>query len=201
MKRLVASWKAVTAFGQRPGVAVKVGDGMGATVTRASRFGFFGQHLLVAVSEFKVSLVMLTTSGSMDPQRTVSAYFRLMGVGLSSDAVTEMVGLSPDYCHDAGGVRPVGPSGTVLPPWKESLWMLEAESSSGDLCDSPIEHVVARLRGKADRIKELVDRYGGRRDFQVSIFGDWDYKYLLISSNAVLVMGQIGVGIDIGFHE
>lgn len=104
-----------------------------------------------------------------DPTVEVKASFRLMGVGLEPDVVTQLMGVEPESAHRKGEARQ-GRARGRLAPFREGLWSYSAKSEGRSL-EEQLDEIIQLIRPRSERIKELVAQ-GMRADVFVGIFSD-----------------------------
>lgn len=99
----------------------------------------------------------------------VKASFRLMGVELEPDVVTQVMGVEPESAHRKGAARQGRAKGRMA-PFREGLWSYSAKGEGRSL-EEQLDEIIQVVRPRSEKIKELVAQ-GMRADVFVGIFSD-----------------------------
>lgn len=97
------------------------------------------------------------------------ASFRLMGVELNPDAVTQLMGVEPSSSHRKGAARQGRAKGRMA-PFREGHWAY-CPKGEGRSLEEQLDEIIRLVRSRSEKIRELVAQ-GLRADVFVGVFSD-----------------------------
>ena len=139
------------------------------------------------------------TDGDRDKSVENSVCFRVMGMNLDPQSISESLQLTPTQQHKRGEAN-TSSSGREYGKFAESLWALDSPLNSESSVDSHVKSLVAELAGK----EHLVARFnedGLRADFFVGIVGIGEAHGFRLSSEAVEGLARLNLAIEFDVYS
>lgn len=136
---------------------------------------------------------------STEPNKKITASFRVMGAQLDPDEVSALLEIKPDLCHRRGDPH-FGKGGRQYSDFSEGLWSFRSDSATCGDVESHVEDITKRLNGRGDSIRRLLAA-GLRAEIFIGVIGIVGNYGFSLRSDIVKAIGELGLEIDFDLYN
>lgn len=139
----------------------------------------------------------------MRPKVIVS--LRFGGSDLDPDELTRSLGVEPTSAHRQGDPKYSDPAvrrkirNGRISAWSSGLWSFESGLPQAEPLEAHMRHVLDRLIGKEEQLRELSRRYSA--DFFRGVFMDSVNSEIVLSPAGLLEIGSLGLELGLDLYS
>jgi hypothetical protein len=126
-------------------------------------------------------------------EATLFISFRISGIGLDINAITDKMGLKPCYTFKKGDV--IKDRFSVVHVQNEDCWMFDTEPQASDDLDKIISEFVSKYLTNRAFIRELSEK--SNVTVWCEIYPESEQYNIHLSSSVIFLLQDLGVSLDV----